>query len=261
MKIGIIGCGNIGTEIAEFIDSNDKLNLDYIHDVSEDNINNLLSRLENNKPEQVFFEDLIEKSDLIIEAANKDVALKIIEETLEKEKKIIIMSTGGLLSCIDDIYKSKSEIFMPSGAICGLDGVKSASMDDLECVMITTTKPPKGLSGAPYIENNNIDLDEIKKKQVIFEGDLNKAIDGFPKNINVGATLFLASRFKDLKVRIVADPDGKTNVHEIYVKGKFGSLETKVENLPSKNPKTSYLAILSAKRVLQNMIDNVKVGN
>lgn len=261
MKIGIIGCGNIGTELALFIDNNENFQLSYIHDVDENNISNLKKQLKNNQPETVYFDDLIEKSDLIIEAANKDVALKIIEKSLNLEKQIIIMSTGGLLPFLEDIKNSKSKIFTPSGAIAGLDGIKSAAMDELSKVSITTTKSPKGLKGAPYIEKNNINIENIKEKKQIFEGGLSEAIDGFPKNINVAATLFLASKFENLKVKIIADPDTKSNTHEIECEGKFGKISSIIENLPSKNPKTSYLAILSAKRVLKNLVDNLNVGN
>jgi len=34
----------------------------------------------------------------------------------------------------------------------------------------------------------------------------------------------------------------------------------KTDNLPSENPKTSYLAVLSAMQALKNIKENVKIG-
>ncbi|HPS89137.1 MAG TPA: DUF108 domain-containing protein, partial [Methanosarcina vacuolata] len=51
------------------------------------------------------------------------------------------------------------------------------------------------------------------------------------------------------------------NVHEITVEGEFGKLSTRVENLPSpENPKTSYLAALSAISTLKKILSPVQIG-
>ncbi|MBU0762834.1 MAG: DUF108 domain-containing protein, partial [Candidatus Altiarchaeota archaeon] len=53
----------------------------------------------------------------------------------------------------------------------------------------------------------------------------------------------------------------KTNTHEILATGSFGEITAKTENKPSpKNPKTSYLAILSAIATLKKATENVKKG-
>jgi len=50
-------------------------------------------------------------------------------------------------------------------------------------------------------------------------------------------------------------------VHEITVEGKFGKFFTRVENLPSPgNPKTSYLAALSAVSTLKKILNQIKIG-
>ena len=197
--------------------------------------------------------DLITNSDLIIESAGKD-AVKDILNTLDLfEKEILIMSTGGVIENLDLFNKIKNcKIHLPSGAIAGLDAIKAVS-GEISSLELITTKPVKGLKDSPFIVKNNINLKKINTKKTIFEGNLNDAIKGFPKNINVAATLFLISKFKDIKVKIIADKNTKTNNHEIVCKGSFGTITTKTENLPSKNPKTSYLAILSAMQVLKDI--------
>ena len=89
-----------------------------------------------------------------------------------------------------------------------------------------------------------------------------QAVKGFPKNINVSATLSLVGLgAKKTKVRIIAAPQMLVNVHEVYVQGDFGSFYTRTENFPSEqNPKTSHLAILSAVATLERILRNVKIG-
>ena len=88
-------------------------------------------------------------------------------------------------------------------------------------------------------------------------------MNAFPKNINVAAALsFAGVGMERTKVRIIADPSLKRNVHHIIVKGDFGKLEIMAENVPSpSNPKTSYLAVLSAIATLRGIVDSVKIGS
>ena len=263
IKTGIIGCGNIGTEIGFFLSKSRIFSLDYVCDIDKTSIENFLRKIKNEKIKAVGFDELLQKADLIIEAANKEAASGILKNKnfSRKNKKILVMSTGGLFENISMLDRIKNaEICVPSGAIAGLDAIK-AVRGRIKALSLTTTKPIKGLEGAPYIAKKGIDLKKIKSKKIIFEGGIKDAIKGFPSNINVAASLFLASRFKGIKIRIAADPKGKLNVHEIACDGDFGRILTRTENKPSKNPKTSYLAVLSALRALRNIGENLKIGN
>lgn len=262
MKVGIIGCGNIGTELALFLDKEKDFELKYLCDINIEHAQELKKKIGNGQ-EVTSIGNLITNSELIIEAAGKDV-VKDILNTLDldqQEKKLLIMSTGGIIENIDSFNKLKNcGIYLPSGAIAGLDAIKSVS-GKISSLMLTTTKPIKGLKDAPFILKNNISLNDIKNKQLIFEGSLKKAVEGFPKNINVAATLYLASKFENMRIKIIADPNAKTNIHEILCKGDFGEILLKTCNLPSRNPKTSYLAVLSAMQTLKNIKNNKKIGS
>lgn len=262
MKVGIIGCGNIGTELALFIDKSKNFDLKYLCDINNNNIKKLQRKLKNKIPRATNINRLIENSDLVIESASKDAVGEILKSRNinRRNRKLLIMSTGGIIENINLLNKIKNcEIYIPSGAIAGLDAIKAVS-GKIKSLTITTTKPVKGFKNSTYLIKNNINLDKIKNKEIIFEGNLKDAIKWFPQNINVAATLFLACRFKNIKIKIVADPKSKTNNHEIICKGSFGTITTKTENLLSKNPRTSYLAILSAVQTLKGMKDNIKIG-
>jgi aspartate dehydrogenase len=63
------------------------------------------------------------------------------------------------------------------------------------------------------------------------------------------------------EVRIVADPTSDKNVHQIEAEGEFGKLFVRMENVPSPhNPKTSYMASLSAIALLQRITASLVVG-
>jgi len=263
MKAGIIGCGFIGGEIAQFLDSNNNFELIGLNDVDEGKAGELIKNIKNNNPKSMNINELIKKSDLIIESATKNIIKDILsnEGLDEKNKKLLIMSTGGLISGLDLLKNIKNcEILLPSGAIAGLDAIKAVS-GKIKSLTLTTTKPVKGLEGAPYIIKNNIDLASIKGRKTIFEGNLKDAVEGFPQNINVAATLFLASKFDNIKIKIIADPDTRFNTHEIEAEGDFGTIKAITQNLPSKNPKTSYLAVLSAVQAIKNIESTIKIGN
>ncbi len=262
-KVGIIGCGFIGCELALFIDKNKEFKLIGLNDIYKNKVSILIKKLKKNKPRLMSLDELIFSSNLIIESAHGDIIKKIlINKNLDKKgKKLLIMSTGGLINNLDSLLKIKNcEILLPSGAICGLDAVKAVA-GKIKSLILTTTKPIKGLESAPYIVNNKINLNELKEKKVIFEGSLKDSVKGFPQNINVAATLFLASRFENIKVKIVAYPKTKYNTHDLEVQGDFGIIKTTTQNLPSKNPRTSYLAVLSAIQAMKNLNTNIKVGN
>ncbi|MBI3027127.1 DUF108 domain-containing protein [Candidatus Woesearchaeota archaeon] len=263
MKVGIIGCGLIGSEIASFLDNNKNFELIGLTDIDKNKSFELIKNLKNSKPKLMGINEIIKKSDLIVESAAKNAVRGILSnENLDKKnKKLLIMSTSGIISSLRLLKEIKNcEILLPSGAIVGLDGIKSVS-EKIESLTLTTTKPVQGLEDAPYIIKNKINIKNIKNKKVIFEGTLIDAINEFPQNINVAATLFLASKSNNLRLKIIADPKTRFNTHEIQAEGDFGVIKTTAINFPSKNPKTSYLAVLSAIQTIRNIESNIKIGN
>jgi len=96
----------------------------------------------------------------------------------------------------------------------------------------------------------------------VFDGTADKAVKKFPKNINVAATLGIGGvGLEKTRVKIIADPRASRNKHCISVVGRFGKMTIEVENTPSvTNPRTSYLAALSAIACLKKIVDRVWVG-
>ena len=269
-RIGLLGCGSIGTQIALAIDSG-KINatLTHIYDESKDASNTLVTKL-NKKPEVVANPHLLSSNpvDIIVEAASQDAVKDIGLSVLQNKKDLMIMSVGALLDesiyeILSDACKDfKKTIYLPSGAIAGLDGIKSVK-NELDSISITTTKHPRSLKGAKFFETSNIDIASISSRTIIFEGTAKKAVSLFPANINVAALLSLSGIGSEkTKVMIVADPNTDKNTHHIEAKGKFGKMTFTIENFPDpNNPKTSRLAILSAMETLRKYCsDEIQIG-
>ena len=108
---------------------------------------------------------------------------------------MLVMSVGGLLGHEEWFRQAEQKgcrIYVPSGAIAGLDGIKSASMGNIESAMLTSRKPIAALRGTKYVVERNLQLDELKEETVIFEGTAEEAARAFPTTSNVAASLRLA---------------------------------------------------------------------
>ncbi|MGB3114439.1 MAG: aspartate dehydrogenase domain-containing protein [Candidatus Omnitrophota bacterium] len=264
--IGIIGCGVIGSALAEDADKNLKDHIERIvlFDVDPQKSSTLVRGL-SGAVVVSGIDELVAESDLVLEAATPKVVEEILKGAISSSKDAMIMSVGGILGNEGLLYDASERgirILVPSGAIAGIDAVNAAKQAGIESATIITRKPPASIKGAPYLSENNIDVDNIKEETVVFEGDALDAIKGFPKNINVSALLSIAGIGPEkTRVKIVISPDYTRNTHEIEIRGKAGTIMTRTENVPSPaNPKTSYLAVLSAIASLRGYFDSVRIG-
>ena len=209
--------------------------------------------------------ELITAADLIIEAAGGDVVPELAKKAFAAGKDLMVISVGALLDHPDVMAESRRtgcRLYVPSGAIAGLDGIKSASVGQITHVTHTTRKPPMGLEGAPYLVEHGISLAGLREEKEIFSGSARDACHGFPANVNVTGAVSLAGIGPDqTRVRILAVPGLARNCHDIEVEGEFGRLHVHLENIPSENPKTGKLTALSIIRAVQDAVDTVRIGN
>jgi aspartate dehydrogenase len=239
MRLGIIGCGAIGTDVAKAADAMDDIEKIYLHDINPAAAKKLCS--------------LMKKASI---KTVEEAVVQYAAPVLEAGKDLIIMSIGSLF---DDTLRKKLEdiarkqnrkIYLPSGAVCGIDGVLAANIEKLDSVTLVTTKPPASLGRS------------VEERTVIFKGNARDAVKQFPKNINVAACLSLAGvGFDETKVEIVADPVETRISHKILAHGRFGRLRAEVENMPNpNNPQSSYMASLSAIATLRRVLDPLQIA-
>lgn len=266
VRVGLVGCGTIGSQLAR------ALQRDYRHVARIVALNDcnykhaaLLQRRLTGHPPICSLPTLIRKSQLVLEAASAEVSAEVVTRCLRANRDVMVMSVGGLLS--DHRWqrlagRSRGRVYIPSGALAGIDGVKAMAVGRIRRVSLTTRKPPQALSSAPYVRRRRLRLERLTRPSVVFEGSPRDVVRAFPQNTNVAAALALASGAANsrMRIRVVADPTIRSNVHELDVEGDCGRIRCRIESQPSTNPKTSEIAVRSAIAVLQRLLSRVSIG-
>ena len=254
MRVGIVGCGAIGSDVAKAASTMDDVSEVLLWDIDPD-ATALLADL----PRASVVRDaaaLVAGSDLIVECANKGVVQTTCRDAMAAGKDIMLLTVWALA---DDALRGDlvrlakqhgAKIHVPSGAVMGIDGIAAAKEATIRSVTLVTTKPPAGLDHA------------VDKWTLLFNGPARDAVKRFPKNVNVAATLSLAGLgFDDTWVQVAVDPLATRNSHKVILEGDFGRARIEVENLPNpENPKSSYLASLSAIAMLRRLVQPIQIG-
>jgi len=260
MELAIIGCGNIGKAVALFVDKDKtgNIRLGGLFDIEPHKAKDLAGLLKNKPAIFRCPEDLYKNKDIdyVLEAASQEAVKLYGKKALESGKNMIIMSVGAFTdSALFQEMRQTADrkglkIHIPSGAVAGIDGLKSAKFGGIEEVTLTTRKNPKSLG---------IDA---KEETILYEGPAREGIKRFPKNVNVASTISLAGVGLDkTRLKLIADPKTDKNIHLLNVKGGFGEFSVKIENVPSpENPRTSHLAVISAIATLKEIAEPVQIG-
>jgi len=273
-RVGIIGYGSIGKEIIAATSRNEIPNARIV--ALFDKESTVFNKVDYDNGELNLFSDFDEfynsdiysNIDIIIECASKGAIKEYGKKIIDSKKDLIVLSVGAfsdekyLIELQNLSNLNNTKILIPSGAIAGLDSIRSVKKY-LNTLTIVTTKNPKSLIGAPYFNSSKIRIDEILKETVLFEGNAVDAIELFPANVNVAVSVALAGiGLVKTQVKIVADPTLSVNKHEIVGEGTFGKIQIVVQNIPSpSNPRTSYLASLSAIECLRGLCnENFRIG-
>ncbi|MCR4336203.1 MAG: DUF108 domain-containing protein [Candidatus Omnitrophica bacterium] len=267
LKIGILGCGAIGSRIAKSVarELAGVAELTAVYDIQPEKVQKLAQELRKPRILKKSFPDLLRSCDLLVEAVNAKETALLIQRALQSKKHVLAMSVGKLLNG-EKLFRLAAQkgcfLLIPSGAIAGIDAVKAASLVNIHKITLTTRKPISGFSQVSYLKDRGIDLQHIVEETTLFEGDVDTAVQHFPQNINVAATLALASGAKSqMTVRILTSPHYKINSHEIEVLGDFGRMVSRTDNeVCPDNPRTSYLAVLSGIRTLKDFCKGTRIG-
>src|ERR671922_3078744 len=223
-SIGIVGCGTIGRALLKAVEAG-KLSVRVagVTSRTEGRAREFLSTFKS-PPPYLSLPQLIAASDLVVEAAGGDAVSSLADEVFRASKDLMVISVGALLDHPKIIQRSREtgcRLYLPSGAIAGLDGIKSACVGVMTHVTMTTRKPPQGLEGAPYLVQNGISLAGLKEEKEIFSGSAREACQGFPANVNVSAAVSLAGVGPDrTRIRILAVPGLQRNCHDIEIEGE-----------------------------------------
>ena len=177
----------------------------------------------------------------------------------------LFRGVGALLERMELVERARAggaRITVPTGALLGLDAVNAARHGTINAVKLKTTKNPRALAGAPYLETLDFDISSLTEPKMIFSGSAREAAKGFPANVNVGAALALAGIGPDkTEVEIWADPSVTRNMHNISMQSDSSNLSMSIENIQSEtNPGTGKITALSAIAALERLSAPLFVG-
>lgn len=239
IRVGLLGYGKIGRALAQEVQRNPGAELAVIQDP--------LYQGEAPAPvrPRLLPEDL-EQLDLVVEAATADVLKAGIDDILTHCDLMLFSVTA----FSDPAFQQKVEnlcreggrrVYLPHGAILGLDGLFDGR-SLLTSVQVVTTKNPASLGRTDT------------RRTVLYEGPTRDACRLFPRNVNVHAAVALAGLgFEKTRSCIVADPAVHTNTHRITVEGEGIHFEIMVTSAASGGVTGAYTPVSaqgSLRRVL-----------
>ena len=201
------------------------------------------------------------KPDLVVECAGHAAVDAYAAPVLKRGLDLMIVSIGALAEREREeriraaAFAAPGQLYLPAGALIGVDGLGAAKRAGLSQVSLTSRKPPLAWSGAPGVDGR--DLDAIDRATSIFSGSAREAALAFPKNANVAATAALAGLgFDRTDVQLVADPGVTGNRHCLEFSGACGQYRVETDGRASEdNPKTSMLTAYSILRAIENRSD------
>ncbi|MHA1506589.1 MAG: aspartate dehydrogenase [Candidatus Asgardarchaeia archaeon] len=268
LRIGIVGCGALGGEIVRAYKDGLLEGFDIVAllDIEREKAESLARMMGKENVVVGSIDELLEKDvDLVIEAASPHALKEISEKVLKYGKILIAMSVGAFLDerfykkIIKILDESDGRVIIPSGAIGGVDILKAASLTEADA-KLTTIKSIDAFKRAKNLEKLGINLNEIRERTLIFKGKASEAINYFPTMLNVSGTISLAIG-KDIDVEVYADPKIDHTIHEIEMVSEATKAKITIINKHHpKNPKTSYIAVLSVIGKLKEFSEKFSIG-
>jgi aspartate dehydrogenase len=264
LRVAVAGLGPIGKRVAQALDRGiDGLVLAAVSAQSPGKHRGWLDEL-TTPPAILPIDALCDVADIVIECAPSSLLHAIVAPFVASGKTAVVLSAGALLDHDDLVTVARQnggQIVVPTGALIGLDAVTAAAVGTIHSVRMVTRKPVRGLAGAPYIVEHNIDIERITEPLKIFDGTARQAAKGFPANLNVAVALSLAGIGPDrTQLQIWADPALTRNVHRIEVESDSARFSMSIENIPSENPKTGLITALSVIAWLRKQRAPLRVG-
>ncbi len=179
MKVGVIGCGNVGSILAERQTSFEIV-------AAYDSLPERVAAFSDKYGAKQFSDIdvfLQEPLDIVVEVASIDAVKDLAEKVLFAGRDLILLSVGALAN---DAFREEllatakhlhRRIHIPSGAIMGLDNVRVGKISRVDKLFLKTTKPPRSLHSDAHIS------------QCLFSGKARDCVALYPKNTNVAISL------------------------------------------------------------------------
>jgi aspartate dehydrogenase len=254
VNVGLIGHGAVGREVAERLRAGS---------VDGAVLSGILTRSGDSSSDAVSdIDELIERADLVIEAAGHDAVRSYGPILLRADVDLLIISTGALADkkTFEALEKSgPGRLLICPGAIGGIDLLRAVRRSGpVMSVRLTSRKHPRSLV-QPWMTDAEraqlLSMSATDPEYVLFEGAAREAALRFPQNANVAATVALAAMdWHAVQVHIVADAALSKTEHILDITGQCGQYHLEIRNEPApENPATSGLVAPAVLRCVEDL--------
>ena len=186
---------------------------------------------------------LAERPDYVAEAATGEAVRACGSAILRGGSDLILLSAGALA---DETLRGDLEaaaraggthLWIASGAIGGFDLMRTMALMGPTDICVDSVKAPASLEGAPFLKGRRLGDAPCR----IFDGTVEEAIAGFPKNVTgAGAAALAAAGVEQARARIDSQPgltaDGKYPPDCAAQHVRFGLLGDRLPPGPGESP-------------------------
>ena len=204
------------------------------------------------------------KPDLVVECARQHVLREVGVPILAGGVSLVIASVGALAdeSTFEALRNAAeaggAQIFVPAGAMAGIDALAAARHAGLTTVRYTRRAPP-----STWVKSGTLSEDDasrIERSHTLYEGTAREAAKRYPKNANVAATIALAGiGFERTAITLIADRSATSNVHVLEAEGEFGRFVTEITARPIAGSTSSAIVAGSLARGVLSHTERVSV--
>ena len=201
---------------------------------------------------------------VIAETAGHEAVSALVPLIAAHGVPVVIASVGALAdpavmqALIDSGAAAQNRIYIPAGAVGGLDYLRALRGVPDATVIYVSRKPPAAWESDLKIRG--IDPHALAEECVLFEGTAREAATKFPRNLNVAMTIALAGvGVERTMVRVVADPRARGNTHEVIAQSALGSAELRFTNFAS--PSNSRTSLVTAHSIVLSIHEALQAGS
>lgn len=244
MRVSVIGAGTVGRPLIDALRHGD---------IAGAHLGAVLTR--HTLPRSgTGLSDLLECSDLVVEAAGQGAVREYGPAVIGAARDLLVVSVGALADerLLAEVTGGPGRLHACAGAIGGLDLLQAAASGGaLDAVRLTTRKHPRSLPAAALSGG-----DVHGAPTVVFSGTAREAASRFPENLNVAATVALATVGLDQTlVTLVSDPHAQRTTHVIEASGEIGAYRFEISSRPSPDhPATSAVVPLAVIRSVRSLV-------
>jgi aspartate dehydrogenase len=252
-RVGLIGCGAIGTAIIDAWATLPAGNLQLTAVLGRRrNLTPLPRKICGAEVMTSIVSFMETRPEIVIEAASHEAVVAHGAAILAEGCEFHVFSIGALadealrdqlLGCAQ---RSGGKIVIPAGALAGLDGLRSMKASGLEHVKYTCIKPPAAWRST--VAEEQIDLDRLETARCVFHGSARSAARAYPRNANLAAAVAFAGLGLDhTEVELIADPYTHENIAHIQAYTANDRLHVTLSGAGfTSNPKSSQITAMSA---------------